>query len=131
MRSSGRVSVRMLRAWGVQDRAAHQAVRDLVTRSVAIKIGGKRYASYRLINDIGDLPLPELHSTPRSPDVRVRLGIEADLDIIIQALQAGHSTSRGLAAHLGMPVPNCPSPAARTGDPGTRRADPAKAALRT
>ena len=102
MRSSGRVSVGMLRAWGVQDRAAREAVRDLVTRGVAIKIGGKRYASYRLI-EVGDRPIPELHSAPTSPDVRVHQGVEADLDIIIQAIQAGHSTSRGLAAHLGMP----------------------------
>lgn len=99
MRSSGRVSVGMLRAWGISDADARRAVRDLVARGVCIRSGGKRYASYRLIEEVDQLPLP------RSEDARQpsgRTGIEADLDVIVQAIQAGHLTSRSLAEHLGM-----------------------------
>lgn len=99
MRSSGRVSVGMLRAWGVSDADAGRAVRDLVARGVCIRVGGKRYASYRLIEEIDQLPLPVREEATQTSG---QAGVEADLDIIVQAIQAGHTTSRGLAEHLGM-----------------------------
>jgi ATP-dependent DNA helicase RecG len=102
MRSSGRVSVAMLRAWGVTDTDARRAVKGLVARGVAVRTGGKRYASYRLIEEVDQLPLPRSESAVATPDTIERAGIEAELDVIIQAIQAGHSTSRGMAEHIGM-----------------------------
>lgn len=100
MRSSGRVSVGMLRAWGVSDTDARRATRDLVTRGVAVRTGGKRYASYRLAEEVDQLALPglEIPVAAAAP----REGIEAELDVIVQAIRAGHTTSRGMAEHLGM-----------------------------
>lgn len=100
MRSSGRVSVGMLRAWGVSDTDARRATRDLVTRGVAVRTGGKRYASYRLAEEVDQLALPglEIPVAAAAP----REGIEAELDVIVQAIRAGHATSRGMAEHLGM-----------------------------
>lgn len=99
MRSSGRVSVGMLRAWGVSDADAQRAVRDLVTRGVCVRAGGKRYASYRLIEDVDQSPL-SLSDDGAAPSEQA--GVDADLDIIIQAIRAGHTTSRDLAEHLRM-----------------------------
>ncbi len=100
MRSSGRVSVGMLRAWGVSGTDARRATRDLVTRGVAVRTGGKRYASYRLAEGVDQLALPglEIPVAAAAP----REGIEAELDVIVQAIRAGHATSRGMAEHLGM-----------------------------
>ncbi len=99
MRSSGRASVGMLRAWGVSDAEASRTVRDLVARGVCIRTGGRRYASYRLVEEVDRLLLPvRQQAAPASAQV----GVEADLDAIVQAIQAGHATSRGLAEHLGM-----------------------------
>ncbi|WP_166389141.1 hypothetical protein [Nocardioides ochotonae] len=99
IRSSGRVSVGMLRAWGVSDTDARRATRDLVTRGVAVRTGGKRYASYRLAEEVDQLALPglEIPVAAAAP----REGIEAELDVIVQAIRAGHATSRGMAEHLG------------------------------
>lgn len=102
MRSSGRVSVGMLRAWGVSDTDARRVVRDLVARGVAVRTGGKRYASYRLIEEVDQLPLPGLEGAATTPDATEREGIEAELNVIVQAIQAGHTTSRGMADHLNM-----------------------------
>lgn len=102
MRSSGRVSVGMLRAWGVSDTEARRAVRDLVARGVAIRTGGKRYASYRLVEEVDQLPLPGLETATTASEATEREGIEAELDVIVQAIQAGHTTSRGMAEHIGM-----------------------------
>lgn len=102
MRSSARVSVGMLRAWGVRDTDARRAVRDLVARGVAVRTGGKRYASYRLIEEVDQLSLPGLESAVATPDTTEREGIEAELDVIVQAIRAGHTTSRGMAEHIGM-----------------------------
>ncbi|HMR47764.1 MAG TPA: hypothetical protein PKE40_00655 [Arachnia sp.] len=66
---------------------------------MCIRTGGKRYASYRLIDDIDQLLLSRREEIVSSPE---RAGIEADLDAIIQAIQAGHTTSRSLVEHLGM-----------------------------
>lgn len=99
MRSSGRASVGMLRAWGVSDTDARRAVRDLVERGVCVRTGGKRYASYRLIEEV-DRRQPPIQEEATPPSEQV--GVRADLDIIVQAIHAGHTTARGLAEHLGM-----------------------------
>ena len=99
MRSSGRVSVATLRAWGVGDSDARRAVRDLMSRGVCTRTGGKRYASYRLAEEVEQAALPTPANNAPAPG---QSGIEADLDVIVQAIQAGHVTSRGLADHLGM-----------------------------
>lgn len=95
MRGSGRVTNGMLQAWGVDQLSASQALRDLVTRGVAVISGGKRYASYRLAVPAGATTVqPAPH--PR------RAGIEAELDAIVQAIRAGHTTARSIGAQLGI-----------------------------
>ncbi len=92
MRSAGRVTNGMLQAWGVDRISATAALRDLVDRELATVTGGRRYASYRLI-EVG-LGQPRL-----LPEAS---GVEADLDAIKQAIQAGHVTARTLQQALGL-----------------------------
>ncbi|RBY81696.1 hypothetical protein DQ238_06635 [Geodermatophilus sp. TF02-6] len=96
MRSSGRVTNGMLQAWGVDRIAAGSALRDLVDRGLATSSGGKRYASYELVDDV-ELPVATVQAEPEAGR-----GIEADFDAIKQAIRAGHTTARGLQAALGM-----------------------------
>lgn len=99
MRSAGRVTNAMLQAWGVDRITAGAALRDLVTRDLAVVSGGKRYASYRLniLADFDDM-VPDVGVLPAGEGP----GIEADLDAIVQAIRAGHGTARQLAAALDM-----------------------------
>lgn len=96
MRSSGRVTNGMLQAWGVDRITAGSALRDLVDRGLATSSGGKRYASYQLV-DIIDLPVATVQV-----ESEARRGIEADFDAIKQAIRAGHTTARELQTTLGM-----------------------------
>jgi ATP-dependent DNA helicase RecG len=102
MRSSGRVSVAMLRAWGVKESDARRAVQDLVGRGVALRTGGKRYAAYRLVEEVDQLALPGLERAHERQDAPDSAGIEADLAVIVHAINAGYTTSRAIAEHLGM-----------------------------
>lgn len=101
MRNTGRASVGMLRAWGVAEGVARRALKELVDRGVAFRMGGRRYATYRLVGE--QPPLPGVDSqVPVPVVVSTRSGIEADLDTMVQAIRAGHATSRELVEHLGM-----------------------------
>ncbi len=101
MRNTGRVTNAMLQAWGVDRLAAGRALRDLVSRGVAISRGGRRYASYHLVEDLpvlfDSVPTisPAVSDTPPT-------GIEADLDAVVQAIRAGHVTSKALSQQLGI-----------------------------
>ncbi|WP_300014309.1 ATP-binding protein [Pseudonocardia sp.] len=100
MRATGRVTNAMLQAWGVDRTDAGRALKDLVQRGVAEISGGRRYASYHLVDDVG----PVEHDPPAEPDQRKArpAGIEADLDAVMQAIRAGSTSPRALAARLGL-----------------------------
>ncbi len=95
MRSTGRVTNAMLQAWGVDQPGASLALRDLVSRELATRSRGKRYASYRLAQT--PVYMHRARHTPPLSD-----GIEAELDAITQAILAGHTTARGLQSHLNI-----------------------------
>ncbi|MDN5757008.1 MAG: putative DNA binding domain-containing protein [Tomitella sp.] len=95
MRSSGRVTNAMLQAWGVDRLAAGLALKDLVARGVAVSSGGRRYASYSLVED-------RLPSTDPEPTGQAA-GIEAELDAVLHAVRAGATTTRAVVARLGLP----------------------------
>jgi ATP-dependent DNA helicase RecG len=95
MRSTGRVTNAMLQAWGVDRLSAGRALKDLVGRGIAQSSGGRRYASYSLIEE------------PSTPDdslpTDAAVGIEAELDAVLQAIRAGATTPRALIDRLGLP----------------------------
>lgn len=95
MRSSGRVTNAMLQAWGVDRLAAGLALKDLVARGVAVSSGGRRYASYSLVED-------RLPSTDPEPTGQAA-GIEAELDAVLHAVRAGATTTRAVVDRLGLP----------------------------
>ncbi len=101
MRNAGRVTNSMLQAWGVNPTAAGRALRDLVVRRIAISTGGRRYASYRLVEDLPTLfdPTPAANETVNSP---AATGVEADLDAVAQAIRAGNVTAKTLRERLGI-----------------------------
>ncbi|CAN5578389.1 ATP-binding protein [soil metagenome] len=103
MRASGTVSNEMLRVWGVESKAATAALRNLVDRDLAVKRGGRRYATYELVDD-PDRQLPAMlpfypANTPTGPRQQ---RIDAELQSVIEAIRAGHITSRSIAAQLGL-----------------------------
>lgn len=95
MRTAGRVTNAMLQAWGVDRLAAGRALKDLVERGVAVSSGGRRYASYYLVEE-----LPANHGATRPVDGPS--GVEADLDAVLQAIRAGSVTSQTLGQCLGL-----------------------------
>ena len=101
MRSTGAVSNEMLRAWGVDSYNATAALRDLVDRGLAMKFGGRRYATYEL------LQTPILVTAPRGqqplgpPGQRARR-IDSELGAVIEAVRAGNLSTRTIADRLGL-----------------------------
>lgn len=102
MRNTGRVTNAMLQAWGVDPLAAGRALRDLVSRGVALSSGGRRYASYHLAHDLPILSglAPTAGAAVSVPPPAV--GIEADLDAVVQAIRAGNVTTKALRTRLGI-----------------------------
>lgn len=96
MRSTGRVTNAMLQAWGVDRLTAGAALRGLVDRSLSTRSGGRRYASYQLVE------APEIHVStwPLGPSTA---GLRADLRVVFDAVTAGVTTSRGLQLQLDLP----------------------------
>lgn len=102
MRADGAVTNEMLRVWGIESYAATAALTNLVTRALARKQGGRRYAQYTLSehtpNDslFDDAPenQPALGhpSIPRDPK----------LAAVVEALRAGQVTSRAIQDALGV-----------------------------
>lgn len=97
MRSAGRATNAMLQAWGVDRIAAGRALKDLVGRGVAQSSGGRRYASYHLVEQ---LPTPTENRPVDRPEAE---GVEADLDAVLQAIRAGSTTPSALIERLGIP----------------------------
>lgn len=99
MRSSGQVTNTMLQAWGVDPLTAGNALKDLVVRGVAARSGGRRYASYHLLESSGSrVGTPAPSSGPSSDNVR------DDLNVILAAIRSGTETTRGLHEQLGLPL---------------------------
>jgi len=102
----GSVTNAMLRTWGYDQQSATQALRDLVVRGLASKAGGRRYATYRLSDASGDgqQTLPGLlddEETTRSGRAEASRP-ESDEERIINAIRAGHLTSRAIAEATGL-----------------------------
>lgn len=106
MRASGMVSNEMMRVWGVESKTATAAMCDLVDRDLAVKRGGRRYATYELVDD-PDRRLPltlDFPAAATAPGPR-QARIDAELQSVIEAIRAGHTTSRSIAAQVGLSYP--------------------------
>lgn len=102
MRSTGNVSNEMLRAWGVDSNSATTALRDLVDRGLAIKLGGRRYAVYQLLDGPQrqlDLDVPE--DAQSRPTVREQR-LATERQAVVEAVRAGHTTTQGIADRLDL-----------------------------
>lgn len=78
-----------------------QALADLVSRGLAAKSGGRRYASYQLLpvaqpDDLFSTSRPTTEPASRIPRV------ETELAAVLEAVRAGHTTSRAIADQLGL-----------------------------
>jgi ATP-dependent DNA helicase RecG len=96
MRSTGTASNEMLRVWGVESAAATVALRDLVDRGVAVKLGGRRFATYELVTT--QSRQPDLFDTVRQdapPQARARRVASEQL-AVIEAVRAGHRTTAAI-----------------------------------
>lgn len=102
MRSRGSVSNEMLRAWGVETHAATGALRDLVQRGIALKFGGRRYATYELVDP--ETATAHLFDVIGSdPPKRARRErIDAELDAVVEAIRAGSSSTHAVSETLGL-----------------------------
>ena len=102
MRATGSVTNEMLRAWGIDSHTATAALRGLVERGLAVKLGGRRYATYELLDaprhEQQTLLLKEPIPAPASRQRR----IESELEAVLQAVRAGHVTVRALSERLGL-----------------------------
>jgi ATP-dependent DNA helicase RecG len=104
MRSSGVASNAMLQAWGLDRMTAGAALKDLVSRGLVLRSGGRRYAMYQLAEDA--LPITTPHQMPKAtaPDRAdaSQPGIEAELSAVVEAIRAGHTTSRAIQDQLSL-----------------------------
>ncbi len=106
MRSTGSVSNEMLRAWGVETHAATAALRGLVDRRLAIKLGGRRYATYELSDEPGDDDdlFPGLFAADPQPSAELtgRGRVDSSLEAVVQAIRAGDLTTKGISERLSL-----------------------------
>ena len=107
-RATGSVTNEMLRAWGADSHTATAALRGLVERGLAVKLGGPLFHS-ELVGPPGydswaprdqqATVLPEvLISAPASGQRR----IASELEAVLQAVRAGHVTVRALSERLDL-----------------------------
>lgn len=101
MRASGSVTNEMLRAWGTEGPTATQALRDLVGRGLAVKLGGRRYATYELLDDPERpslrLDIPSVTAATQGGRSR---RISEELHAVVKAVRDGHTTTAEIAEHL-------------------------------
>lgn len=100
MRTTGRATNPMLQAWGIDPNTAGLALRDLVTRGLCIRNGGRRYASYELV--AGGFPYTLPFALAGSNAESAGTGVQGQRDAIMQAIRAGHTTTRALSDALGI-----------------------------
>lgn len=109
LRHGTEVSNERLRSWGLDSREATTALSDLVSRGLAERSGGRRYARYQLSPDVvrsprRNEPGTDLSGVPATPAPRPDGTIELDEDLleVLRAVGAeGLGATRSLAAHLG------------------------------
>ncbi len=111
MRMSGTVSNEMLRAWGVESHRATLALRGLVDSGLAVKLGGRRYATYELAAQAPavahQLEMQADNATPgpagplptSSPHKR-----ESALEAVVQAVRAGAITTKTISETLDISI---------------------------
>lgn len=106
MRSNGSVSNEMLRVWGAGSHAATLALTDLVARGLATKRGGRRYASYELAQSVsgpaGLFADVVEHRAPAWTRAHKDEGLDPKLASIVEAIRAGHTTSRAIQELLSL-----------------------------
>lgn len=111
MRSTGSVSNEMLRAWGVESHAATTALRGLVDRGLATKLGGRRYATYELSDApqhdgelfAGLMPGPATPAGPLAPtELTGRSKVDSSLEAVVQAIRSGDVTTKAVSEKLGL-----------------------------
>lgn len=102
MRSTGTASNEMLRAWGVSSPAATAALRDLVERGLALKLGGRRFAVYELVDDPGRLPIVVPPQGPVPAHGTRARRIAAEQQAVLEAVRAGHRTANAIKDALGL-----------------------------
>lgn len=100
MRTTGRATNPMLQAWGTDSNTAGMALRDLVTRGLCVRSGGRRYASYQLASP--GLPLRFPFELAESKTEHAGSGVQGQRDAIVQAIRAGNDTTRALSDALGI-----------------------------
>lgn len=101
MRTTGKATNPMLQAWGIDSSSAGVALRDLVARGLCIRSGGRRYASYQLVETGLPYTLPFVLGGP-APEPPAGSGVQGQRDAIVQAIRAGHTTTRSLSELLGI-----------------------------
>jgi len=100
MRSRGTASNEMLRAWGIASASATTALRDLVDRGLAIKLGGRRFATYELVVDPErrlDIVIPQAKRHGTSARAR---RIASERQAVLEAVRAGHRTTQDIERTL-------------------------------
>lgn len=100
MRTTGRATNPMLQAWGIDPNTAGLALRDLVARGLCVRNGGRRYASYELA--AAGLPYTLPFDLADSNAESAGTGVQGQRDAIMQAIRAGHTTTRALSDALGI-----------------------------
>ena len=103
MRGNGAVSNEMLRAWGVESHAATQALTDLVSRGLAIKRGGRRYARYELADTEDESGLfADVVVSSALPPTPSPTSLDPKIAAVVEAIRSGQSTSRAIQELLGL-----------------------------
>lgn len=106
MKATGSASNEMLRAWGTDSPAATAALRDLVDRGLAMKLGGRRFATYELVEDPQrqlDLDLSVARSSAQVGNRERRIASEQQA--VIEAVRAGHVTTEAIQRQLRLSYP--------------------------
>lgn len=101
MKSASAVSNEMLRAWGVDSHNATAALRDLVDRGLAVKFGGRRYATYELLETPTVFTVTRDQQPFAPPGQRARR-IDSELGAVVEAIRAGNVSTRAIADRLGL-----------------------------
>lgn len=102
MHGHGSVSNELLRVWGVEAHAATQALTDLVSRRMAVKHGGRRYARYEVAEaDDGGLVADSVVLT-EAADVSGPPPIDPRVGAVVEAIRSGRTTSRAVQELLGL-----------------------------
>lgn len=102
MRQRGTVSNEVLRAWGVDSYLATVALRDLVARGLAVKYGGRRYATYQLTGGSGEGGQDTNLLRPKGQVGDRARRIEGEQVAVLEAVRAGYTTANAIVEQLSL-----------------------------